>query len=1013
MSNYNPFQELKKELNTKKEYINDIIDLSKKTRIKSNNPQKTNIISSNFRDLQIYGTIPEEELSNLNNDTYITQFELKKYDNDKKPVSIYETNKNNLNVEKTIEINGNYSPFSNDTNMTYGISNDLTHNNMEVFNSWRDKQVDNLNCDNNQVIIDRYSGSSRYYFQKKEIEHFFDPKDSKNERINPNLVNDMDRTRYIASYMKQGEKPFDPVQVNKGLNLDYNELGKGGLNDDYRPEYKNVDDLRPLNKPKLSYTGFQNEGKKGQKGSVMAPLNKYRPVTFREIKPDEYVPNANSTTKPYNNPNYQLKEQSRVCDTIEMGNPNRVYDTTNENIMGKSNDFDRKLNNLEQSGNIINNNKFNPNNNSYTIYNNQRNLSKQELNSFVNITSTTYANLSPDIKDTLRNILSDIPLNTNITPIQKQTISNLNDEAKQTLKQLLVLNELNTNIKNNNGTYSNLTDIAKNTIKETLTTQQFNNNITTNQTTYSNITDELKNNMRQLLTNIPINNNINTYKTIYSNLSDVLQPTLKEKTNTPFNTNISNVNTNYANLTDELDITNRQTLSDKQFNTFIKNTLSSYSNLTDDVKDTMRNILTTQPLNTFINSYNKQNISNLSDKAKETLRGLTSLNELNTNIKNINNQNYINLDTNCKETLREMLSLLEFNNNISNHTTTYTNMTDTPKETLKELYTNVEFNNNINNHNQNYANILDTPRETLKELYTTTTFDNNISNKNTNYSNLLDNPRETLKELFTNTEFNNNMNNKNTNYSNLLDNPRETLKELFTNTEFNNNIGNKNTNYSNLTDKAKETLKELYTNVEFNSNIGSINTIYANLSDEIRETLKQLTIIKDYLYLSGNKNGLYNNTFENPDINLRNLINIDYNGPIGFNIESVKRLENVILNELKTYKGRTFNPVGPVINNDKPGEIITLKENINHSRFENGLLKGNNLNDRNYLNSIQLKNYNDLDEKYNNLSITDYDILKNNPLINSLNIKSNNLDDKTTNEFMKNILGVKYNNIDN
>ena len=85
----------------------------------------------------------------------------------------------------------------------------------------------------------------------------------------------------------------------------------------------------------------------------------------------------------------------------------------------------------------------------------------------------------------------------------------------------------------------------------------------------------------------------------------------------------------------------------------------------------------------------------------------------------------------------------------------------------------------------------------------------------------------------------------------------------------------------------------------------------------------------------------------------------------------------------------------------------------NHSRFENGLLRGNNLNDRNYLNSIQLKNYNDLDEKYNDLSITDYNILKNNPLINSLNKKSNNLDDKTTNEFMNNILGVKYNNIDN
>ena len=117
---------------------------------------------------------------------------------------------------------------------------------------------------------------------------------TKNERINPNLVNDMDRTRYIPSYLKQGEKPFIPTQVNKGLNLDYNELGKGGLVDEYRPEFKNVDDLRTLNKPKLSYSGFQIQGKKGEKGSVIAPLNKYRPTTFKEINVAELIPNANS-----------------------------------------------------------------------------------------------------------------------------------------------------------------------------------------------------------------------------------------------------------------------------------------------------------------------------------------------------------------------------------------------------------------------------------------------------------------------------------------------------------------------------------------------------------------------------------------------------------------------------------------------------------------------------------------------------------------------------------------------
>ena len=120
--------------------------------------------------------------------------------------------------------------------------------------------------------------------------------------------------------------------------------------------------------------------------------------------------------------------------------------------------------------------------------------------------------------------------------------------------------------------------------------------------------------------------------------------------------------------------------------------------------------------------------------------------------------------------------------------------------------------------------------------------------------------------------------------------------------------------------------------------------MYANLTDEAKETLKQLSLIKDYLYNADNgKNGLYINTYENPELNLRNLMKNDYLGPLGYNKESIQRLENIILNELKEKEGRTFNIIGPTINNSTPAINIKLKNENNYSRMENGLINDINL----------------------------------------------------------------------
>ena len=281
------------------ENINNIIkNKSAITREESNDPINTNVVPQQYNNLKNFDPIIKAnqimEQSSLknerNNQSYADQFNLERYENIKRPdpANKFYSNESDriLNIQKGLAESGGFTIFEDDLDMTYKITptDQFTHNNMQPYTSQRDRIVNNYNCDNNQIILDRYTGSSKLYVPKKEVEPFFQPKDSINIPYDPNETADIQKDRYIKSRYKQNEKPFDPIKVNVGLDLPYDEHSNIGVFDPYRPKYPTIDDMRVKSKQQKSYEGIPISGKKGEKRSIMAPSTKYKPDTAVENK---------------------------------------------------------------------------------------------------------------------------------------------------------------------------------------------------------------------------------------------------------------------------------------------------------------------------------------------------------------------------------------------------------------------------------------------------------------------------------------------------------------------------------------------------------------------------------------------------------------------------------------------------------------------------------------------------------------------------------------------------------
>lgn len=878
-------------------------DMASDQRERSKIPERTNIIPSYFNQPyrlrekdQAMGPVPTTELLNVNNETYVTQFNLQSVDNPGEPISRGDGWKDNNNrlifdLGKSLSASKDFSPFDTTTNdMTYGITDKeyFTHNNMQPFIAKRDLGITEKN--NFEYPMEIFTGSSKNWNPKRETIPFFDPEEYKGTPFQTPIVVDEERDRIITSRIRQNERPFEPVLVGPGLNLDYDQPSTHGFHDPLRVMPKDTNELRTQNKPKIEYENrVQAPPRKGGKRGVIASVVKRRPEQWRHQTVDDLVPNRAINTAQADPGNYIIPDNARRETTsYQMDGPAVApFQVGGDERAGKVK-ISKRVTHVEDKLGPKTTDRYTTNPDSYNILMTQRNttnyddrlpaknvnqggvsldpndlakttkkqsLTKRQFNNMMGQIIGTYTDLSDEARSTIKQIITTQTYNQIVTGAQHNVYANLSDDARKTLKQILTLCEFNNSTKQNPGTYASPQDIANKTLREITSMLEYNTHVGTSHIeTYANLNDEAKTTGRQILTTKEFNNVVRQLITSYANLSDDARTTIRQTlTNSEFNTNIGSAQKDvYSNLSDEARTTLRQILSMNEFNTDLGyGQKNSYANLSDVMRTTLREILSVLEVNNNVGSARKNVYANLSDLAKTTLRQIMSTLEFNTATGVAQRENYVNLTDQMRTTIRELLTLLEHNTNVgSAQKNPYSNLGDLARTTTRETLTKSEFNTFLSRTMNSYANLSDEAKTTLKQLLTSLQLNTIIKTaQKESYTELQDDIRTTLKQLLTLETFSTFMKENIGTYADLPDDARTTIRELLVLLENNNNMKSaQRGTYANLMDLAKTTIKEFIAESELNNNIGTIRKeIAVDHNDIARITHKQDLLNENYV----------------------------------------------------------------------------------------------------------------------------------------------------------------------
>jgi hypothetical protein len=887
---------------------NKYYDMASDQREKSKIPERTNIIPPYYnqpyqnreKTTLTMGPVPTVELNDKKIESFMDQFNLQTINNRDEPKSIGDTSlsvskSNKSNLEKNLTHVEGFSPFDAETlDMTYGITpkENFHHNNEQFFTAKRDLGITEKN--NFEYPMEIFTGSSKNWNPKRETLPFFDPEEYKENPFGTKLVVDEERDRMIVGRQRQNERPFEPVKVPPGVNLDYDEMPKFGFHDPVRILPYDTNETRVANKPKETYEDrVKGPPKKGEKRGVTAPVIKRRPQQFRYQDVDDFVPNraVNTADPVYGDWESDIHENARTATTTtEMdgpaGGPSRVGGfgrdgEKNFTVLRKVRHVEDKLGpratdryttnpksynillnernttNYDETGNAINHNQghvgFDPND--IAKGTKKQTLTEKQFNTMISRSVESYANLTDEAKSTIKQIIATKSYQQIMSGAQHNAYSNLTDEAKQTLKQMLTVAEFNTNVgSNEKGTYAEPQDIANTTLKELLVMLEQNTHMGPAQKeTYVNLSDLAKTTGRQTIEEKEFNTVVRQLVKSYANLTDESKTTLKELlTSKEFNTHTGPLEKRaYANLTDEARLTLKQLLTLVELNTQMGPAQKeTYVNLTDTAKTTGRQTLTEKEFNTFLFRA-MQSYSNLTDNAKTTIKQILSTQKLNTIMGSLEKGSYVNLTDEAKTTLKQLLSEKEFNTIMgSADKKSYVNLTDEAKTTLKQLLSEKEFNTMMGSADKkSYVNFTDEAKSTLRQLLTLLTFSNFMKQNPGTYANLNDDAKVTLKQLLTMMENNTHVNSaeKGT-YASLQDLAKKTIKEFLAVKHLNNNVGTvKRETAIDYDDTARIThkqdlLNENYMGTLINSAIGTIQEQY-----DIPMTMKDMTKILDYM----------------------------------------------------------------------------------------------------------------------------------------------------------------------
>ena len=171
------------------------------------------------------------------------------------------------------------------------------HNNMVPFFGSRVKQ--NVDEFAGSTRLEHFTGTPSTFQEKKEISPMFQPEKNVGNVYGASNLDGYMRDRYIPSRLRQGELPTEKIYVGPGLADGYSACGKGGFHNFDAQEYakpRNVDQLRTLTNPKVSYYGRVVAGKHIARPAKIGVVQKNRPDAYYQNTPNRYFTTVGATT---------------------------------------------------------------------------------------------------------------------------------------------------------------------------------------------------------------------------------------------------------------------------------------------------------------------------------------------------------------------------------------------------------------------------------------------------------------------------------------------------------------------------------------------------------------------------------------------------------------------------------------------------------------------------------------------------------------------------------------------
>ena len=363
---------------------------------------------------------------------------------------------------------------------------DFKHNNMVPYFGGSIKQ--NVDPYKTQGVLERFTGVSDLYMNKKEIAPLNDTNVSIGNVYGMESIVDFEQERMVNSQFKNNVLPFKQIKVGVGLNQGINNDPTGGFHQDIR-EFeldRGVDDLRTANNPKTTYDGRILDGQKHLLPATPGAVVKNRVETFHESGPDTLFTTVGAYTKEGERPTQILKDTVRK--DINTDYTGIAYDNNGQelrpDVQGSSKQQlkDYGLRNKASAAEGNDDNDYGKSN--ILVYTNERDITTTKTYEG-NLTSLVKSVMAP-LQDAVKfsnkeyTITSKRPYGNMQTQFpNKLTIYDPNDIARTTIKETSIHDTRTGNV---TGEYNKVVvydpdDILKTTLRQTLPNQENSHNL--------------------------------------------------------------------------------------------------------------------------------------------------------------------------------------------------------------------------------------------------------------------------------------------------------------------------------------------------------------------------------------------------------------------------------------------------------------------------------------------------------------------------------------------------------